>query len=99
VSTDCVAPNTTLRGKASVTQTKRVVKARFSSDEPGSTFECKLKGKRATKAMKRWKACTSPTRYKKVKPGSYRVRVRATDAAGNTDPTPASRKVKIVAKD
>lgn len=94
---DLVAPNTRIKGKA-LTTTKRTVKARFSSDEAGSTFQCRLAGKAAKKAQKKWKACTSPKKYKNLKVGSYRILVRATDAAGNTDASPAKKKVKVVAK-
>ena len=95
---DLVAPKTTIKGKPLMTTTKRTVKVRFVSDEAGSTFQCRLKGKAAKKAQKKWKACTSPKKYKNLKPGSYRVLVRATDIAGNTDPTPAKKKIKVVAK-
>jgi subtilisin-like proprotein convertase family protein len=53
----------------------------FTSDEPGSTFACSLDGAEFT-------ACTSPT-TRVVAPGVHSFQVRATDAALNTDPTPA----------
>ena len=62
---------------------------RFRSDEAGSTFECK-RGKRP------WRACASPKRLKRQGYGRHRFRVRATDPAGNVDPTPARRKYEIV---
>lgn len=61
---------------------------KFSSDEPGSTFRCRLD-------KKQMKPCTSPKRYKRLNEGEHRVKVRATDAAGNPDPTPAKRKFVI----
>ena len=51
---------------------------RFTSDEQGSTFECKLdKGK--------YKPCESPKTYKtkKLDEGKHKFFVIATDAAGN----------------
>jgi hypothetical protein len=69
---------------------KRKVKFTFGSDEPGSTFECKLD-------KKPFKSCTSPQTYKKLKPGKHKFKVRATDAAGNVDSTPAVKKFKIKA--
>ncbi len=62
----------------------------FTSSEAGSSFQCKLD-------RRPWKACVSPKRYK-VKLGKHRFRVRATDAAGNTDPTAALWKWTLKAK-
>lgn len=65
------------------------VKFKFSSSEKGSTFQCKLDGKRVKK-------CKSPKKYKRLKPGKHVFKVWATDAAGNKDKSPAKRKFKIV---
>jgi hypothetical protein len=42
----------------------------------------------------RFKRCSSPFK-KKVKPGRHTLRVRATDPAGNADPTPAKVKWRV----
>jgi hypothetical protein len=65
----------------------------FSSNEQGSTFKCQLEkvwpgGGVVEQA---WADCTSPKSYSNLSPASYRFEVRATDLAGNADPTPASR--------
>jgi tripartite motif-containing protein 71 len=55
----------------------------FSSSELRSSFRCKL-----DKAP--YRACSSPKTYAGLADGPHTVRVRATDKAGNVDPTPAS---------
>jgi hypothetical protein len=83
---DRAAPQTRiLRGPQRRT-TKRLAIFRFSSNEPGSSFECKLD-------RQRFRRCASPFK-RKVKAGPRRgakhvLLVRARDAAGNVDATPA----------
>ncbi|HEX2110405.1 MAG TPA: hypothetical protein VHF67_02520 [Gaiellaceae bacterium] len=57
----------------------------FRSTERGSTFQCRL-DRRA------WRRCTSPTTFRRLALGPHTFRVRARDAAGNADPTPAIRR-------
>jgi hypothetical protein len=59
----------------------------FSSDTPGSTFECRLDSNQEAD----FQLCTSPQSYGLLTDGTHTFEVRATDQAGNTDPTPASR--------
>ena len=61
--------------------------ARLSSDEPGSSFECRLDGRD-------WKPCGAKRRLKHLDSGRHRFRARATDAAGNTDPSAAKRRFR-----
>ncbi len=62
---------------------KAKAKFTFSSDDTTATFECSLDG--ATFA-----ACFSPINYTGLSDGSHTFQVRARDAAGNADPSPAS---------
>ena len=63
----------------------------FSSDEPGSTFRCKIDGKPEA-------PCSSPLKLKKLKKGKHSFEVTAVDAAGNADPTPATDTFKVKRK-
>jgi hypothetical protein len=61
----------------------------FTSAEPNSTFECKLD-------QLGFSPCTSPARFKLLAPGRHRFRVRAIDAAGNVDPSPAKYAFRVL---
>ena len=68
--------------------------AQFSSSEANSTFECKLLplnelGEETVQPI--WVPCSSPETYENLGWFSYRLYVRATDAAGNVDETPATQ--------
>ncbi|MBA3415205.1 MAG: Ig-like domain-containing protein, partial [Chloroflexia bacterium] len=56
----------------------------YASSEEGSSFECKLDGER-------FQPCAADGHtYRAVRDGKHAFAVRAVDAAGNTDPTPAT---------
>ena len=78
---------------------KPKAKYKFESDEPGSTFECMLKGKGLKKSVKKFGDCDSPRKYKRLDDGKFKFQVRAIDAAGNVDPSPAKDKFKVVETD
>jgi hypothetical protein len=88
---DTTAPDTRIPSGA-----KRVVrtskpKARvaftFTATEPGSTFTCSLDGGP-------FRSCTSPARHRLTR-GKHVFKVRARDAAGLVDPTPATQVVVV----
>ncbi|MGH2656427.1 MAG: Calx-beta domain-containing protein, partial [Actinomycetota bacterium] len=56
----------------------------FTSDEPGSTFSCRVD-------LAPFAACTSPHTTSTLAEGPHTFEVKAKDAATNEDPTPASR--------
>lgn len=65
------------------------VKFKFTSDDPSSTFECKLD-------KKPYKPCTSPRNVKRLDDGKHKFKVVATDEAGYPDPSAAKDKFKVV---
>src|SRR5262245_26791937 len=82
---DTAAPQTTItrhpKKRLAARRARIRVSFAFRASEAGSSFRCRL-DRRA------WSTCDSPKRYR-VKRGKHVFKVRATDAAGNTDPTPA----------
>lgn len=84
---DTTPPETTI---TDVTVDRSTADVAFTS-EPGAAFACKLDG--PTSAA--WTPCTSPKTYSNLAKGGYTVAVRASDAAGNTDPTPATQTFTI----
>ncbi|HEX6596632.1 MAG TPA: FG-GAP-like repeat-containing protein [Acidimicrobiales bacterium] len=81
---DTTPPETTISEGPSGTVSSATVTFSFSADEAQSTFACALDGQA-------YQPCASPTTYSELADGSHTFRVRATDPAGNTDPTPATR--------
>jgi hypothetical protein len=88
----CRWPETVITRGPKATTRATTVKFRFTSDMPGSTFECKLD-------KKPFKPCKSPKKYKGLKPGKHVFKVRATDTSGRVDPVPAKKKFRILAAD
>jgi hypothetical protein len=82
VPIDSLAPETTLR-KRQVRPKARAASFAFVSSEAGATFRCKLDRRREA-------ACGSPKGYTGIGYGSHTFKVRAVDAAGNADRTPAT---------
>jgi acid phosphatase type 7 len=91
---DTTPPDTTIDSGPSGTVKSRDATFTFSSTEPSNaTFQTRLDGGN-------WEAngtATSKT-YGKLANGTHTFDVKATDAAGNTDPTPASRSWKVSAR-
>ena len=84
---DTTAPRTRLRA-AQISQAMRKATFSFASGEAGSKFLCKLD-------KKKFKACTSPKTYKRLKRGKHVFRVKARDRAGNVDRTPVVKRFRI----
>lgn len=80
---DTMPPDTSIDSNPSDPSNSANASFTFSANEAGSSFECQLDGGG-------WSGCTSPQNYAGLADGSHTFEVRATDAAANTDPTPAS---------
>ena len=82
------APNTKITRRPDDRTTARRVRYSFRAIPPeGASFECKFDSGR-------FKACSSPKRYRNLSPGRHRFAVRASNASG-TDPTPARDSFKV----
>jgi hypothetical protein len=78
---DTTAPNTTITSHPTKRTTKRRATFRFTAHETHVTFQCRMD-------KKAWSSCTSPRSYR-VSRGWHVFKVRARDAAGNLDASPA----------
>jgi hypothetical protein len=87
---DTVTPDTAIDSGPSGTVNTAAASFAFSASEAGASFECRLDGGA-------WAGCTSPRAYSGLNDGAHTFEVRARDAAGNTDQTPASRSWTISA--
>lgn len=87
---DCYPPETQItKGPKDKTKKKQVT-FEFSADDPGASFECSLDGAG-------FEACVSPLIHK-VGKGKHSFQVRARDAAGNVDGSPATDSWKVKKK-
>jgi hypothetical protein len=79
---DGTAPQTTIDSSPGAPSGSTSASFGFSADETGATFECSLDGAP-------YSPCTSPKQYSGLTAAPHEFRVRAIDAAGNTDLSPA----------
>lgn len=85
---DTFPPDTKITDGPKKKTKKRNVKFEFGGSEPGVTFECQLDDNG-------FEPCTSPQKLRGLKRSAHVYAVRAVDAAGNADPTPADRRWRI----
>lgn len=93
-SVDTAAPNTTITGGPNQGETITTASAQFTftSSESGSSFQCSVDSGA-------YASCSSPHTLSSLSNGSHSFAVRATDGAGNTDATPASRTFTVDTSD
>ena len=87
---DTTPPDTTITGGPAASTGSTSATFSFTSSKANSTFQCRLDGAA-------WTDCSSPQTYAGLAAGQHTFDVRATDAYGNVDPTPATSSWTIVA--
>ena len=89
---DTSVPDTSIvSGPSGFTQERNPAFA-FSATEPDVTYECNLNDAGFT-------PCPSPATFNELAEGAYTLQVRARDAAGNVDETPATRTFRVTGAD
>jgi hypothetical protein len=83
------APQTVLRRRPPQRSRDRTPTFRFDSAAAGASFECKLD-------RRPFRACRSPFTARRLSYGLHSFRVRARDATGRLDPTPALDTFRVV---
>jgi Tol biopolymer transport system component len=86
---DSTPPDTTITKAPRAKMAGHKAKFVFSASESNATFECALDASG-------FAACDSPHVYKHLHTGHHRFDVRAVDAAGNADQSPATARFKVV---
>ena len=90
---DIVPPDTQITAGPEGKTRKKSATVTFSGTDARAVaaFQCRLDGDA-------FETCSSPKTYSGLKKGFHTVEVRAVDAAGNVDPTPALRTWKVKKK-
>jgi len=83
------SPQTILSAKPPRTTHDRTPSFRFRSDENGASFQCRVD-------RGRFKPCRSPFTAKRLGLGRHTFAVRAREASGGLDPSPASCAFRVV---
>jgi hypothetical protein len=80
---DTTPPDTTITSAPTASTIATSAAFEFGANEPDTTFECSLDGGA-------YATCTSPASYSDLALGAHTFAVRAVDAVGNIDASPAS---------
>jgi hypothetical protein len=87
---DTKAPNTAIVDGPDPRTTETTASFAFTASEAGVTFACRLD-------TESWVECDTSVSYDSLDAGLHQFAVQATDAAGNTDPTPATQSWTVTA--
>jgi hypothetical protein len=74
---ECVAPSAVLGKHPKKKASSPTATFKFSSDDPKATFTCAVDKRPLT-------PCTSPKKFRKLKPRKHKFKLVASDAAGNS---------------
>jgi Bacterial Ig domain len=88
---DTTVPDTSLDDGPPAESTSAVATFKFSSGDGTATFQCRLD----SNSESDWEECSSPQLYADLADGFHNIEVRAVDAAGNKDATPATQAWQI----
>ena len=86
---DRTPPETSITSGPTGMVTTTSASFQFVASEAGSSFRCRVD-------FGTWDACASPKTYAAMAASAHEFEVRATDGAGNTDTTPATRTWSVV---
>ena len=86
---DVTAPDTSLSTTLLATSASTSISLTLTANEPDVTFECAIDGGA-------WTACAADAEFTGIAVGNHSLLVRAIDAAGNVDATPASHSWTVV---
>ncbi|WPB76210.1 Ig-like domain-containing protein [Archangium violaceum] len=89
---DTTPPDTSIVSGPSGFTRQTTATFEFSATEPDVTYECSLNDAVFT-------PCPSPATFSSLAEGAYTLQVRARDAAGNVDETPATRSFRVTGAD
>ncbi len=89
---DTAAPQTAIDAAPPASTSLTTASFSFSASETGALFSCALDQAAASD-------CTSPREYQGLAVGEHTFTVTARDAAGNADPTPATRTWTVTSSD
>ncbi|HWM62689.1 MAG TPA: Ig-like domain-containing protein, partial [Solirubrobacterales bacterium] len=87
---DSKAPETQIDSQPDPVSTSTTANFTFSGTDPGGSGVASFQCRRDSNLPEDWQPCSSPRKDTSLAEGAHSFEVRAIDAAGNVDPSPAS---------